>query len=298
MLLYHFGYGDYGPGRTGKRLRPQIVMRTALGGGAALDAALDAAASIEILHNYSLVHDDIEDRDELRHGRQTLWSRYGVPQAINAGDAMCAQSFLTLARAREHHPAERVLAMIAALHGAHRTMCDGQSLDLGFEKARVVDLSGYEQMIACKTAALFEAAGILGAHCAQLGTEETDNYARVGRAYGIAFQIRDDVLGIWGSTAATGKVSGNDLARRKWTYPVVWALGQPESAARDVVARAYAGGEALDPATVAAVAQALEALGAREAATRAVAEPMAVVEGLHDRALREYLLETLAAPLG
>jgi geranylgeranyl diphosphate synthase type I len=298
MLFYHFGYGDHVSGRIGKRLRPNIVMLAALGGGAHLEAALDAAAAIEILHNYSLVHDDIEDRDELRHGRQTLWSRYGVPQAINAGDAMCAQSFLTLAKAHDHHPAEFVLAMIVALHRAHRVMCDGQSLDLGFETATFVDLASYERMIGCKTAALFEAAATLGAHCARLDARATESYARAGRAYGMIFQIRDDVLGIWGSTAATGKISGNDLARRKWTYPVVWALGQPESAARNVVAGAYAGGDALDAASVASVREALETLGAREAATRAVAEPMAVVEGLGDRALREYLLETLAASLG
>ncbi|HVA28409.1 MAG TPA: polyprenyl synthetase family protein [Candidatus Baltobacteraceae bacterium] len=298
MLLYHFGYGKYGPARAGKRLRPQIVMRTALAHERQLQAALDAAAAIELLHNYSLVHDDIEDRDELRHGRKTLWSRYGVPQAINTGDAMCAQSFLALARASDHHPADRVLAMIATLHRAHRVMCDGQSLDLEFENATYVDLPAYERMIACKTAALFEAAFVLGAHCAQLDPEATARYARVGHAYGMAFQIRDDISGIWGSAESTGKTSGNDLARRKWTYPVVWAIGQPESAAREVVAKAYAGGGGLDARAVAFVGDALETLGAQEAAARAIAEPMAVVKGLPDQALREYLLETLAAPLG
>jgi geranylgeranyl diphosphate synthase, type I len=297
MLLYHFGYDPHGPARTGKRLRPNIVMRTAVGNGRPLEGALAAAAAIEILHNYSLVHDDIEDRDELRHGRKTLWSRYGVPQAINAGDAMCAQSFLTLATAHDAHPAERVLAMIHTLHRAHRVMCDGQSLDLEFESATHVDLADYERMIACKTAALFEAAAVIGAHCAHLDPESTARYARVGHAFGMAFQIRDDVQGIWGTAEATGKISGNDLARRKWTYPVVWAIAQPESAARDVVAKAYSGGTVLDTKTVGFVGEALEALGAREAAVRAVAEPMAVVEGLHDQPLREYLLEALATPL-
>jgi len=298
MLSYHFGYGEYGPARVGKRLRPNMVMRAALGRGASLEASLDAAAAIEILHNYSLVHDDIEDRDELRHGRKTLWSRYGVAQAINAGDAMCSQSLLALAEARDHHPSDRVLAMIVSLHRAHRVMCEGQSLDLEFERSQLVEPETYEQMIACKTAALFEAACQLGAHCAHLGPEATAEFARVGHAYGMAFQIRDDVLGIWGSTASTGKVSGNDLARRKWTYPVVWAIAQPASPARDVVAKAYASSEALDASAVGFVREALETLGAREAAARAIEEPMAVVEGLDDRALRDYLLETLAAPLG
>jgi geranylgeranyl diphosphate synthase, type I len=298
MLFYHFGYGDHGPARTGKRLRPQMVMRTALAGGASAEACLDAAAAIEILHNYSLVHDDIEDRDELRHGRQTLWSRYGIAQAINAGDAMCALSFLTLARGEAHHPARRVLAMVHALQHAHRIMCDGQALDLEFESAPLVDLARYEHMIAGKTAALFEAACVLGAHCAHADEETTQRYARAGRAYGIAFQIRDDLLGIWGSAQQTGKIQAHDLARRKWTYPVVWAIAQAPSPARDVVARAYGTGKPLDPETVARVADALDTLGAREAATRGVAEAMALVEGLTDPALREFLLDTLAAAIG
>ena len=298
MLFYHFGYGAHGPARTGKRLRPQMVMRTALAGGAELDACLDAAAAIEILHNYSLVHDDIEDRDEMRHGRPTLWSRFGVGQAINAGDAMCALSFLTLAGSMKHHPHARVLAMLRALQFAHGVMCDGQSLDIEFEGARHVDLSSYEKMIAGKTAALFEAACLLGAHCAHSDDQTTTQYARAGRAYGMAFQIRDDILGIWGSAAQTGKVVANDLARRKWTYPVVWAISQPRSAARDAVAEAYAAVVPLDAAAVGRVVDALDELGAREAATRAVAEPMALVEGLPDAALRDFLLDTVAAPIG
>ena len=97
---------------------------------AGAEDALDAAAAIEILHNYSLVHDDIEDGDELRHGRPTLWAVYGIPQALNAGDAMCALSFLVLERAPARHRGDRVLQMVRALHEAHATMCDGQSLDL------------------------------------------------------------------------------------------------------------------------------------------------------------------------
>ena len=99
MLLCHFGYGEHGPARRGKRLRPQLLMRVALGEGAPLERALDAAVAVEILHNYSLVHDDIEDGDRLRHGRRTLWSAYGVAHAINAGDAMCALSFASLTSA-------------------------------------------------------------------------------------------------------------------------------------------------------------------------------------------------------
>ncbi len=298
MLFYHFGYGPHGPARRGKRLRPRIVLHIAMAEGASLEDALDAAVAVELLHNYSLVHDDIEDCDELRHGRRTLWSVYGIAQAINAGDAMCAVSFLTLAQAAARHPSDRVLSMVRALHEAHRVMCDGQALDLGFEQATHVDLDRYHEMIACKTAALFAASCHLGAQCAGTDAATIASYEELGRAYGMAFQIRDDYLGIWASPDATGKITGNDLARRKWTFPVVWALAQPHSPARELVARAYRAGSELDPSTVARVIEALEELGAREAAMRAVAEPMAVVECHSNRALRDYLLETLAETVG
>ncbi len=298
MLFYHFGYGDYGPARAGKRLRPQLVMRAALGEGADLDGALDAAAAVELLHNYSLVHDDIEDGDELRRGRRTLWSVYGVPQAINAGDALCALTFLTMLKARERHPYERIVSMLGMLHEAHAIMCDGQSLDLHFETASHVDLARYYEMIGAKTAALFEVSCMLGAQCAHADGETIRAYGQVGRAYGIAFQIRDDMLGVWATVHATGKIALNDLARRKWTFPIVWALAQPPSAARDAVAQAYGSGGALSPDSVSRVMDALETLGAREAAARAVEEQVAVVERAHAMELREYMLNTLAESVG
>jgi geranylgeranyl diphosphate synthase type I len=296
MLLYHFGYPPYGPARRGKRLRPQLVMRIAQTHGAHVADALDAAVAVELLHNYSLVHDDIEDRDELRHGRPTLWARDGVAQAINTGDAMCAISFLALAKASGRHDAPRVLAMVEALHEAHRVMCNGQSLDLKFETATHVALDEYEFMIACKTGALFEASCFLGALSAGCDDATVAEYGALGRAYGNIFQIRDDVLGVWASSDATGKMAAHDIARRKWSYPVVWALGGPPSPARDAIAQAYALRRSLNEAEVSRVVAALETLGAQEAARRAVAEPMALVERHPNRSLRDYLLGTLELP--
>jgi geranylgeranyl diphosphate synthase, type I len=298
MLAYHFGYPPHGPARRGKRLRPTMLMRICESEGAPLEHALDAAAAVELLHNYSLVHDDIEDRDEFRHGRRTLWSVYGIAQAVNTGDAMCALSFLTLMRAKALLGPARALDVIERLHHAHRTMCDGQSLDLQFESEGHVELADYDLMIACKTGALFEAACSLGACCAGVDESRIAGYAAVGRAYGMAFQVRDDLLGIWASADRTGKSVAGDLMRRKWSFPVVWALARPPSPAREVIAAAYRSQRPLDPAEVQAVVAALEELGAREAATRAVAEPMAVVERHPNRALRDYLLETLAEPVG
>jgi geranylgeranyl diphosphate synthase, type I len=293
MLLRHFGYGRYGPARRGKRLRPHMVMRVATTEGAAVESALDAAVAVEIFHNYSLVHDDVEDRDELRHGRPTLWSACGIAQAINAGDAMCALSFLSLERAAAHVDARRVLHMIALLHEAHAVMCEGQSLDLRFETEMRVGLDGYHRMIECKTAQLFDASCRLGAHVAGCHDETIAGYGAVGRAYGMAFQIRDDVSGIWSSVDETGKITGSDVARRKWTFPVVWAVAQPRSTARDAVAGAYASMRPLEAPEVERVIAALDELGAREAARSAAAEHVAVIERHGNGELREFLLRTL-----
>jgi geranylgeranyl diphosphate synthase type I len=293
MLLRHFGYAPYGPARRGKRLRPQMVMRVAVSEGAPIEHALDAAVAVEIFHNYSLVHDDIEDNDELRHGRRTLWSAYGIPQAINAGDAMCALSFLSLEHAGEHLDAARVLQMLALLHEAHAVMCEGQSLDLHYESERSVGLRGYYRMIECKTAELFDASCRLGAYAAGCDEPTIGAYGDVGRAYGMAFQIRDDVAGIWSTVGETGKTAASDVARRKWTFPVVWAIEQPPSAARAVIADAYALGYPLDGVTVGRIVEALDALGAREAAQSAAGKHLAVLEACANLDLREFLLGTL-----
>lgn len=291
--MRHFGYPPYGPARRGKRLRPQMVLRVAVSEGAPVEEALDAAVAVEIFHNYSLVHDDIEDRDELRHGRPTLWSAYGVARAINAGDAMCALSFLSLEHAARRLDARRVLQMLALLHEAHAVMCEGQSLDLFFESEATVDLPDYYRMIECKTAQLFDASCRLGAHAAGCTEEAVASYGDVGRAYGMAFQIRDDVAGIWSSVDETGKTVASDIARRKWTFPVVWAMAQPSSAARTAIVRAYSRGDGLDAATVEQIVTALDALGAREAATRAAAEHLAILESHPNRELRDFLCSTL-----
>jgi geranylgeranyl diphosphate synthase type I len=273
MIRYHFGYDSLEKTKSGKRLRPQILLRTALEEGGSVECAIDAAVAIEILHNYSLIHDDIEDGDELRHGRTTTWARYGLAHGINAGDALCAISYLTLLHEEAVVP-NRVVQMLHVLHEANLRMCEGQGLDISFETNSTVTMPQYLEMIAGKTGALFSASCELGALAAGCDSERADAYAKLGRAYGLAFQIRDDVLGTWGATDVTGKPSGADIARRKWSFPVVWALGTPPSADRDVVAHAYARNTRLDPSGVIEVIAALDRLGARDAADDA-----------HDRAL-------------
>jgi len=268
MIHEHFGFGP-GEIRRGKRLRPRLVLCVAEEEGATADAAIHAACAIEILHNYSLVHDDIEDGDRLRHGRPTVWATHGIAHGINTGDAMCAISYLALLDSVTHHSVDRTLAMTRTLHQANLAMCAGQARDISFEGTRIVTMEDYLAMIGGKTAALFGAACELGALCAGAPAERARAYAELGRTYGLAFQIEDDVLGTWGDSATTGKPSGADIAKRKWSFPIVWAMNEPASPAREAIVANYGRAQTLDDAAVRDTVAALDALGTREVALAA-----------------------------
>jgi len=265
LVREHFAFGDPAAKR-GKRLRPRILLTVAESEGGRAEDAFPAAAAVELLHNFSLVHDDIEDRDELRHGRPTLWVRHGIPAALTAGDAMCALSFTALLGGAPAADPERAVAMTTALHRTLYALCSGQGADIGFETSPAVSFAEYITMIERKTAALFAAACQLGALAAGASQQRAGAYGLMGRAYGLAFQVRDDVLGTWGTPADTGKPAGADIRRRKWSFPVAWAMDGPPSDDRDVVAGAYASIGELDDATADAVIASLERLGARRAA--------------------------------
>jgi geranylgeranyl diphosphate synthase type I len=271
QVRWHFGIGSNGSGpRRGKRLRPRLLFNAAFEERGTFEEAIDAAVSIECLHNYSLVHDDIEDGDELRHGSETVWARYGIANGVNAGDSMCAVSYLALLRNTARLSHDRIVAMMQVLHEANLGMCAGQGYDIGFETAAHVAPEEYFAMIDGKTAALFGAACELGARAAGCDNERAKAYGELGRCYGRAFQIRDDVLGTWGSTEETGKPSGSDIARRKWSFPVVWALSGEPSPAREAIERRYALRASLEPSDVRAIVEALDKLGVRRAADEAV----------------------------
>jgi geranylgeranyl diphosphate synthase type I len=191
-----------------------------------------------------------------------------LAHALNAGDALCSVAYLTLLDGGGAPPDRKVL-MNRVLLAAHLAMCNGQGRDIAFETEPRVTMEDYRAMIGAKTAALFGAACELGALAAGAAPDRARAYARLGQAYGTAFQIEDDVLGIWGDSAATGKPCGADLTKRKWTFPVVWALAGAPSPARETVAAAYAACTELGPAEVRASILALDELGAREAALRA-----------------------------
>lgn len=257
MLHYHLGWvdADLKPAHfdAGKRIRPVLTLLTCEASGGDWHDALPAAAAVELLHNFSLIHDDIEDGDPLRRGRPTLWKVWGVPQAINAGDALYTMAHTALNGLTAYHvPIERILAARQRFDRACIALTQGQHLDLGFESRSGVTEAEYLRMIEGKTAALIEAACGLGALVN--GSEGVAHYEAFGRGLGLAFQIEDDVLGIWGDPLVTGKPAGNDLRQRKKSLPVTYALDRSAE-----LRRLYAQSE-ID---VAAASAELDRVGAR-----------------------------------
>jgi len=224
MMLYHLGL-DADHAHGGKRLRPVLctLVFEALGGDRT--RALPVAAAVELLHNFTLIHDDIEDQDPRRHHRPTVWSVWGEPQAINAGDGMYAISRLALQRLRDRgFAADRVLDVSALLDETCVRVCEGQFLDISFESRTDVTSERYRAMAAKKTGALFAASARAAAILATDDHAVRDQLSRFGAEFGQSFQAHDDVQGIWGTTERTGKVEMNDLVKRKKTLPVVLAF--------------------------------------------------------------------------
>ena len=261
MMRYHLGL-DVGRGPTGKRLRPVLctLVFEAMTGDA--QQALPAAAAIELLHNFTLIHDDIEDQDPARHHQPTVWSVWGVPQAINAGDGMFAVSRLAVQRLRGLPPA-RVLAFAGLLDSACVRVCEGQFLDIAFETRTDVTPDRYRAMAAKKTGALFAAAAEGAAILATDDAAVREALARFGEAFGEAFQAHDDLLGIWASTERTGKVEMNDLTKRKKTLPVVLAFDRAPAKVRERLAKLFEPPAPLPPENVEAIRALLDELGMR-----------------------------------
>jgi geranylgeranyl diphosphate synthase, type I len=211
----------------GKKLRGVLCLLACAAAGGDPAAAIPAAAAIEFIHNFSLVHDDIEDEDPERRHRPTVWRLWGVPQAVNAGSNMQALvNEVTLRLPSRGVSADRTLAIVGALTQAMLAMTEGQALDLGWQDRWDLGVDDYLRMAAGKTAALTEAALWCGAAIATTDLDALDRFARFGRAFGMAFQARDDYLGVWGRSEQTGKPVGADIQRGKRSLPIVYALEQ------------------------------------------------------------------------
>ncbi len=239
MIRYHMGFD--GSGSSGKRLRPLLGLLAYASITGAYEPALPGAAAVELGHNFSLIHDDIEDRDRERRHRPTLWTVHGIPQAINTGDAVFVVSRIALHRLTELGFSDaKVLRLMRLYDETCLALCEGQYIDIWTGEHDVemsVDL--YFDMIGRKTAALIAASVEAGALLATDDDAVIARYRAFGWALGLAFQLNDDVLGIWGHEATTGK-EPSDLARHKKTLPVIYALQHGADADRERLTRIYA----------------------------------------------------------
>ncbi len=271
LMRYHLGWVDqFGqpaatPSSQGKALRPTLCMFACEALEGNLERAAAAAAALELIHNFSLIHDDIQDQDLERRHQATVWSLWGIPKALAAGNAM--QTLGDLTALCGHRPETRTgeenLHVSRMLTETYLEMIDGQCQDMGFESRTDITAADYLHMIAGKTGALIRCSVHIGAFLAAGECPASDAFARFGSYLGRAFQIRDDYLGIWGDESATGKSTDNDIRRRKKSFPVVFAFEHTTGGSREDLHRIYRQ-EDLDDADVERVMSILEEVGAAE----------------------------------
>lgn len=231
MVRYHLGYldADFTPASAqtlttsrGKRLRPAIALLSAGAVGGEPRTAAPIAAALELLHNFTLIHDDIQDKSETRRHRPTVWKLWGFEQAINAGDALFAVAHLPFARLRGVGVSPDVIVeLIEAFNRTTISIVEGQVLDLEFEGQTDVTPDAYLEMISRKTAAIVRFAAWAGAVLGGASRQTASGFADFGLGLGLGYQIRDDALGIWGAPGVTGKATADDIRRRKQSLPIV-----------------------------------------------------------------------------
>ena len=211
-----------GPQAAGKRIRPLLTL---LGVASIKEDykngngdsnvnwlhAVSVAASVELIHNFSLVHDDIQDNSELRRGRKTAWVKWGAPMAINVGDALFVIANQSALDLKEHYPAEMVVRAASILNDCCLDLTRGQYLDMSYEERTDLAMDDYWPMISGKTSALLSACTQIGALLGYAQDEQIELYRLFGYHLGLAFQVQDDILGIWGDEALTGKSTASDL---------------------------------------------------------------------------------------
>ncbi|MGW3964811.1 polyprenyl synthetase family protein [Amycolatopsis sp. NPDC005003] len=290
---YQLGMYDVDGHRTGqvagKLIRPAFTLLCAQAAGGGPEDAVPASAAIELLHNASLIHDDIMDGDRERRHRPTVWAKFGEPMAILAGDALIALGFEAIAGCR-HPAAARSTAVLAA---TLRKLAVGQELDLRFESEATVSVTDCLAMMGGKTGVLLGCSCRLGSAFASAPAEWSVRFERFGYHLGIAFQLVDDLLGIWGDPRVTGKPVGSDLRARKKSAPVAAALASTATGARRIAAR-YTSPDPLTDDEVAELADAIDEAGGREwtraEADRQVSVAWDLIDGLDlDRSARSHL---------
>jgi geranylgeranyl diphosphate synthase type I len=262
VSAFHLGWSDeHGnptAGSGGKAFRPTLALLAAEAAGGAHEAALPAAVAVELVHNFSLLHDDVMDDDVLRRHRPTAWSVFGVGPAILAGDALLALAFETLAAGRGEH----ARSAVQMLGETVQQLIDGQMRDLAFETRADICVDDVLTMARAKTGALLGCSCALGELMAGGDERSVALMRSFGERLGLAFQLVDDILGIWGDPAVTGKAIHSDITARKKSLPVVAALTSDTPAGRELVSL-YGRGGALSGDDVASAAQLVALAGGR-----------------------------------
>lgn len=242
MQQYQLGWRDerLAPADVdpGKLLRPYLTLLACRAAGGDPRHALPLAAGIQLIHDFSLIHDDIEDNSDTRRGRPTVWKLWGLAQGINTGDGLFIVAHMAIHQlAQSGVPADITLDVLQRFDQTILKICEGQFLDLSFEGNLAITEQDYLAMIGRKTAALIAAAAGLGALVGGANAATSQALFDFGENLGLAFQIQDDVLGIWGDPELTGKPFAADLYRRKVSLPVIHALHHADR--RDTLARIY-----------------------------------------------------------
>ncbi len=280
LLRYHLGWSDRSgnpsptPASQGKALRPTLCMFACEAFEGQLDHAAPAAAAVELIHNFSLIHDDIQDRGYERRHQPTVWAVWGTSPALVAGDSMQSLGDFTSIRATDSVSPATAIRVSCLITASYLEMIEGQCRDLQFEQRENIGTDEYLDMIALKTGALIRSSLVIGAALATEDSETIDGVARFGRAIGRLFQIRDDYLGIWGDDAITGKSTDSDIVQRKKSYPIVYAFQESAGPNRTELSRLYAK-ETLEEPDVDRVLEVLQDIGAAvqtDALTEATAQ--------------------------
>jgi geranylgeranyl diphosphate synthase, type I len=233
MLQYHMGWLDVDlqpvEQNSGKRIRPVLCLVACRACGGDPRQAVPAASGLELLHNFSLLHDDIEDNSATRRHRPTAWTVFGLPLAVNAGDAMFSVAHLAFYRLAERGvPLAQIFEALRVFDDMCLALTEGQFLDMSFEGRAAVEVPEYFRMVQGKTGALLGASAQIGALIAGAEPDVVTACRRYGRALGMAFQLQDDVLGIWGSEAVTGKSAASDILAKKMSLPVIYGMSDAD----------------------------------------------------------------------
>ena len=222
----------------GKRLRPYMVIRSCQILKGKVSNAMPAASAVEMVHNFTLVHDDIMDNDEVRHGVPTVHKKFGMPIAILAGDVLFSKAFQVITDSKLSTNA--TIQLVARLAKACVDVCEGQLLDVKMaEERKIPSQAEYITMIGKKTAALFDVSCAMGAICATNKTEDIENLSSFGKNLGIAFQITDDLIGVMGDPKITKKPVGNDLREGKKSLPILMAIKLARDNDKKIILKAF-----------------------------------------------------------